>query len=113
MVTWRHVRAFTMAVIAAAGLGLVVLAAIHGAATSRADDNFVRKISDLGIGYTSPQAVINTAHNVCRALGKGDTAVAVRQTILHHTHLAGDQAIRFVTAAVSAYCPQYSGRVSA
>jgi hypothetical protein len=110
----QRLKTFAYVSIAATGLGLAVITATTTAATGNdGDQAFLRKISNLGIGFTASDRVIATAHNVCHALGKRETGTAVRQNILTRTHLTTGQATHFITAAVTSYCPQYSSEIPA
>lgn len=110
----RHgLKTITVAAITMAGLGLAALGAVHGAHASHTDDAFVRQVNSLDIGFTSQQAVVDDAHDVCRSLRNGQTAAAIGHDILGRTHLRRDQATRFVAAAINSYCQQYRAQLSA
>jgi hypothetical protein len=110
----QRLKTIACVLVTATSIGLaVVTATTTGAAGNDTDQTFLRKISNLGIGFTASERVIATAHDVCHDLGKGQTGTAVRQRILNRTHLTTGQATHFLTAAVTSYCPQYGSEIPA
>jgi hypothetical protein len=110
----QRLKTTAYVLIAAATFGLAVFTATTtGAAGNDADQSFLRKISNLGIGFTASERVIATAHDVCHGLDKGQSGSAARQKILNRTHLTQSQATHFLTAAVTSYCPQFSSEIPA
>ena len=92
-----------------AGIGTAVAFGATGqAGATTTDDHFVNYVKSTGIVIDSPQAVLNSAQNVCAALGEGQSPVAVGKAILAQNRITTDQAAKFIVASVSTYCPQYS-----
>ncbi len=103
--TWVLARVGVPALLAAALLG-PFSAVVHA---DPIDDRFLAALQSSGINYTSPEAAITAAHQVCTELGNGRTKDDVAQEVMDRSGLDPYHAGYFVGASVGAYCPQFSG----
>ena len=100
----RRFKIVALTAFAAVAVPVAAMSATEAAATERTDNAFVDRVSDMGIGFTSRQTVINAGHSICQALGDGETPASAIQHFGHRTHLTATQATGFVAAAVQTYC---------
>jgi hypothetical protein len=85
----------------------------YGAAAAHADadtgsGNFLGALSSKGIRFTSPQAVIATARQVCEELDSGKQTSDVANEVMAQTNLDGYHAGYFIGASIGAMCPRHS-----
>jgi hypothetical protein len=98
-----------------AGLALVVVllgppgAAAPTAHANATDDAFLAAIKAKGINFTTPEAAIVAAHEVCDELDIGRAKSDVASEVMTNSNLDGYHAGYFVGASVKAYCPSHSG----
>ena len=111
MLIQRRFKIVALTAFAAVAVPLAAMSATEAAATERTDNAFVDRVSDMGIGFTSRQTVINAGHSICQALGDGETPASAIQHFGHRTHLTATQATGFVAAAVQTYCGQFAARL--
>jgi hypothetical protein len=98
--------------------GLILAIAFLGAmayyaAAAHADadtggSNFLGALSSKGIRFTSPQAVIITARQVCEELDQGKQTSDVANEVMAQTNLDGYHAGYFIGASIGAMCPRHS-----
>ena len=109
----HRIASIARTAIVAAAIGTAVAIGAAGNAAATTDDQFVSYVTSTGITVDSPRAVLTAAHNVCAALGEGESAVAVGKAILAQNHITTDQAAKFIVASVNTYCPQYGDQLHA
>lgn len=99
--------------LSAVAIGLAALSTEGTAAASSVhtgDEAFLTQMQSLGIAFPSAQDAVRAGHQVCTDLAAGQTRIAVTVQIFRHTNLTPPQAANVVTAAIDAYCPQFSGQ---
>ncbi len=69
--------------------------------------NSLRHWQAKGIKYSSAEAAIIAAHEVCDELNLGRTLDQVASTVMSNSNLDGFHAGYFVGASIRAYCPKY------
>ncbi len=95
----------------AIGLAAVSMAGTAAASSVQTgDEAFLTQMQSLGITFPSTQDAVRAGHQVCTDLAAGQSRIAVTVQIFRHTNLTPPQAANVVTAATSAYCPQFSGQ---
>jgi hypothetical protein len=102
---------FTAALTTAVGAGAVGLAiATAGAAeATTTDEAFIAQMKEVGVTFSSTQAAVEQANQVCAERASGKTAAQIAREVLSQTNLTPRQASYFVDNAAEAYCPQYAG----
>ncbi|WP_156685730.1 DUF732 domain-containing protein [Mycobacterium sp. Marseille-P9652] len=87
---------------------LGVAGAHHPAASADAVDTaFLNAMKAKGIDFSSPQAAIVAAHEVCDELDLGRQKSDIAGEVQKNSNLDGYRAGFFVGASVAAYCPRY------
>ena len=95
-------------VLAVALLSVVGVAAPTAHADYAVDSNFLGALSSRGITFTSRQAAIAAAHEVCSELDQGRQASDVANDVMTQTNLDGYHAGFFVGVSIAAFCPRHS-----
>ncbi|WP_082958457.1 DUF732 domain-containing protein [Mycobacterium alsense] len=85
-------------------LGLAAAPAAHADAM---DNAFLSAMKARGIDFSSPQAALTAAHQVCRERALGKHKPEIANEVMANSGLDGYHAGYFVGAAVAAYCPTY------
>jgi hypothetical protein len=85
-------------------LGLVPAPAAHA---DTVDNAFLGAMKARGINFSSPQAALVAAHEVCRELELGKQKPEIANEVMTNSKLDGYHAGYFVGAAIAAYCPTY------
>ena len=86
--------------------GLLVLPT-PAARADPVDDKFLAALQSRQITYTSAEAAIDAAHQVCTELANGRSKADVAQEVMDRSGLDPYHAGYFVGASVGAYCPQF------
>ena len=73
------------------------------------DDKFLAALQSRQITYTSAEAAIDAAHQVCTELANGRSKADVAQEVMDRRCLDPYHAGYFVGASVGAYCLQFEG----
>jgi Protein of unknown function (DUF732) len=96
-------------VLAVAPLSVMGVAAPTAHADYAVDSsNFLGVLSSRGITYTSRQAAIAAAHEVCSELDRGGQASDVANNVMTQSALDGYHAGFFVGVSIAAFCPRHS-----
>ena len=96
-------------VLAVAPLSVIGVAAPAAHADYAVDSsNFLGVLSSRGITYTSRQAAIAAAHEVCSELDQGGQASDVANNVMTQSALDGYHAGFFVGVSIAAFCPRHS-----
>jgi hypothetical protein len=96
-------------VLAFAVLGVVAMAAPTAHADYAIDSSsFLGALTSRGITFTSKQAAIAAAHEVCDELNQGKQTSDVANNVMTLSNLDGYHAGFFVGASIAAYCPTHS-----
>lgn len=115
MFTTRFKTLARVAVLATS-IGTAVLGLSGVAAADQltvADAAYLRALDAQGITYPSTDYAIGVARSVCRQLGSGATALEVGNQIKQQNPKLTDLNLGFVVgASVTAYCPQYRGKLA-
>ncbi len=90
--------------------GAALLAAAPASADPT-DDAFVAALAKGGIAVTDRDAAIGMAHNVCAGFDKSNKSSVVAMKLTTDSGLSLKQSGYFIGASISAYCPQYIGRI--
>jgi beta-lactamase class A len=78
------------------------------AGTGSTGHTFLGALASNGITFTSGQAAIAAAHQVCDELDQGKQATAVANEAMAQSNLDAYHAGYFVGASIAALCPQHS-----
>lgn len=105
--------AATVIATGALSIGAFATAATASALTNSADEAFLTNIGADGISFTSAKEAVGDANYVCDSLAHGETGASIGSEILSNTDLSTRQAAAFLVDSVNAYCPKYSGRLTA
>ncbi|MFE3081760.1 DUF732 domain-containing protein [Nocardia tengchongensis] len=68
---------------------------------------YIATLDKYHVPYSSKEAAIRVAHNVCTARAAGDSETAVGLTIVKSGYFSFDEAGAIVGAAEAGYCPEY------
>jgi hypothetical protein len=103
----RSSRSSTLAV----GLlaAFAVVAAVPASADAT-DDAVIATLAKRNILITDRDTTIAQAHQVCTALDKHYKSSVLAMKLVKDTDLSLKESSYFIGVAVSAYCPQHSGR---
>ena len=91
---------------------LLVAAALFSAGPASADPNdgaFVDALGKGGIVLPDQSAAIAMAHTMCTGLDQRAKTSLLAMKLMKDTDLSMRQSSYFIGAAISAYCPQYTG----
>jgi hypothetical protein len=105
----RHVRSLAselVLLVALLGLTGVVAPRAHADAV---DNNFLNALASRGITFSSGQAAIVAAHEVCDELDGGRASSDVANDVMQQSSLDGYHAGFFVGVSIAAFCPRHSG----
>jgi hypothetical protein len=72
---------------------------------------FIINLDSGGVPYSSGEAAIAAAGQVCIALAGGTQVRTVQATAVADGGYSVEDAVYFVEAAVNAYCPEYTDLV--
>jgi hypothetical protein len=93
----------------------VVLSAVLLSATTASadatDDAFVAALAKQRIAFADHNTAIAVAHTVCAQFDKTNKSGVIAMKLMKDTDLSLKQSGYFIGASVSAYCPQYVGRI--
>jgi hypothetical protein len=97
-----------------AALVLVALFSLVGVAVPIAhadavDGNFLNALGSKGITFSTGQAAIIAAHEVCDELDSGRASSDVANDVMQQSSLDGYHAGFFVGVSIAAFCPRHAG----
>jgi Protein of unknown function (DUF732) len=97
-----------------AGLVLVALFSLVSVAVPTAhadavDGNFLNALGVQGITFSTGQAAIVAAHEVCDELDGGRASSDVANDVMQQSSLDGYHAGFFVGVSIAAFCPRHAG----
>ncbi|BBZ72506.1 DUF732 domain-containing protein [Mycobacterium paraseoulense] len=81
------------------------------AAADPGDNAFLGALADNGIVINDPGTAISMAQTVCTGLDNNQPPGLLAMKAMKDNNLTAKQAGFFVGLSVSAYCPQYKGRI--
>lgn len=105
--TISPVRSLSAGVIGALALLNVAGVAAPTAHADAVDGEFLSAMKARGIDFSSPQAALVAAHEVCDELVLGKQKPEIANEVMTNSKLDGYHAGYFVGAAIAAYCPTY------
>jgi hypothetical protein len=105
----RRVRSLLAGLVPSVALFSVVGVAAPAAHADSVDGNFVNALTSKGITFSSPQAAIIAAHEVCDELDGGRATSDVANDVMQQSSLDGYHAGFFVGVSIAAFCPRHEG----
>ncbi|WP_084013919.1 DUF732 domain-containing protein [Mycolicibacter kumamotonensis] len=94
------------ALIGAVLLSPLVAPTADAHADNSADTTYLQTLDSNKIGYRSREYAITLGHQLCRNIDSGFAIAEIVQRMVHST-LDAQASTVIITAAISAYCPQY------
>lgn len=92
-------------------LSVVALICAAPASADATDDAVVAALAKQGIVISDRDTTIATAHTVCAGFDKHYKSSVLALKLVRDTDLSLKQSGYFIGVSVSAYCPQYAGRI--
>jgi Protein of unknown function (DUF732) len=105
----KHVRSPLAGLVLSVALLSLVTIAAPAAHADAVDGNFINALNSRGITFSSPQAAIVAAHQVCDELDGGRAATDVANDVMSQSSLDGYHAGFFVGVSIAAFCPRHAG----